>query len=275
VSYSSPPKHSGYYSSQDDSFLSSLVNKIIPGKIGIKAKAAIVVNPETGEVLYSKNENLKLPIASLTKLATALVFVNANQNLNQPIVISRNDLKNGGRTRLYRGDQITVNDCLHLCLMRSDNIAAKILIRAAGLEENEFILLMNELAKKLNMHSTNFADPSGLHANNVSTAEDLTKLIQAACNNEIISNIISKKMYQYKPLNRATASKLYNTNRLLYGNWDIKGGKTGFINKAGYCLALDAKDEKGKHISAIILGSPSSNYRFKDAERLLLYALRD
>ncbi|MCD6161635.1 MAG: D-alanyl-D-alanine carboxypeptidase [candidate division Zixibacteria bacterium] len=275
VSATSSPFNAGYFPNHNESLVSSFLNKIIPGRLGLKARAAIAVDAETGEVIFSKNKDMQLSIASLTKLAASLVFLSTNPDLHRPIVITKGDLNDSGRSRLYNGDHITLNDCLHLCLIRSDNAAVRALVRSTGLGEAEFVSLMNDLADSLNMNDTHFADPTGRYAKNMSTAADLVKLIQAACNNEIIADISSKKIYQYKPFNRKYTTTLYNTNRLLFSKWKINGGKTGYISRAGYCLAIDADNGFGKHVNAVILGSPSNNYRFRDAERLLAYALKN
>lgn len=275
VSSMSSSSNASYFPNHNEGLISSFIDKIIPGRLDLKARAAIAVDALTGKVIFSKNENLQLSIASLTKLAAALVFLDTQPNLSRPIIITSGDLNDSGRSRLYKGDRITLNDCLHLCLIRSDNAATRALVRSTGLGEAEFVSMMNDLADSFNMHNTHFADPTGRYVNNISTAADLIILIQAACNNKIIADISSKKIYRFQPLNRKFAAALYNTNRLLYGKWKINGGKTGFIDRAGYCLALDADNGSGKHINTVILGSPSNNYRFRDAERLLAYALKN
>ncbi len=271
----SPSLNAGYVPNSDESFFSLIFDRIIPGRPSLKAKSAIVVDAVTGEALYSKNEDLQLPIASLTKLAAAMVFLKANPDLNRSIIITGDDLAEAGRTRLYKGISITLNDCLHLSLMRSDNAATRALVRSAGLSDAEFAAKMNELAAELGMKKTHFVDPTGRYADNVSTAADFVKLVKAVYANEIIAKISSKKMYLFKPLNNNISYTLYNTNRLLYGRWSVKGGKTGYISQAGYCLALDVFDESGKRVYAVVLGSPSNNYRYRDANRLIAYAMKD
>ena len=276
VSSMTPSSYGSYLSGQDESFIGGILDKIIPGKISIKAKSAIVVDAVTGEELFAKNKNLRLPIASLTKLAAVLVFFNAKPDLSKTITITRADLNNAGRSKLYVGDSITLNDCLHFCLMCSDNAATKALARAAGLDGLKFISEMNNLASTLGMFNTHFVDPTGRSAGNVSTAADLIKLIRKAYYNQKIAEISGKISYRSKPLNKDKAYILYNTNRLLYNRqWKIRGGKTGHISQSGYCLALDVYDNSGRQVEAVLLGSPSNNYRYRDAHRLLMYAFKE
>jgi len=271
----SPSINAGYVLDSDESFFDFVFDKIMPGRLSLKAKSAIVVDAVTGEELYSKNKDLQLPVASLTKLAAAMVFLRTDPELNKTIIITSDDLAGAGRTRLYKGISITLNDCLHLSLMRSDNAATRTLARSTGLSIAEFADKMNGLADELGMTKTHFVDPTGRYAGNVSTAADFVKLVKAVYDNKIIAEISSKKMHLFKPLNNNISYTLYNTNRLLYGRWNIKGGKTGYISQSGYCLALDIYDGSGKRVHAVLLGSPSNNYRYCDANRLIAFALKE
>lgn len=254
---------------------SSIVEKIFPGSLGIKAKAVIVVDAETGEKIYSKNENYQMPIASLTKLATTLVFMESGTPLTNVITMTENDFPNVGGSKLYEGESITVNQCLHLCLICSDNAAANALSRSAGYKKSEFVGKMNQLAMRLGLDNTRFTEPTGLDSYNMSTPKDYIVMMQTAFAEPTIRKISSKKTYQFSSLNRGIKHSLFNTNRLLYTKWDVVGGKTGYISKSGYCLALDAYDETGRRINAIILGAPSNQYRYRDANRLLAFAGRN
>lgn len=275
ASYAHYMSHSRTYTSywsSNEGFLSSVWEKVSSGKLNIKAKAAIVVDAATGEVIYSKNADRRLPIASLTKLATVLVFMDRQPDLDGNVLIVKSDFPPVGGSKLYIGETITVHDCLHLCLMCSDNVSAVALARSTGLSQPEFVRLMNEKASQLGMDDTHFTDPTGLDAGNVSTARDYIKLIQAVYAHETISKISQKKSYQFSALNRNIRHTLYNTNRLLYSQWNVKGGKTGYISQSGYCLALDVSSDSGRRLDAVLLGAPSNHYRYKDASRLLAYA---
>ncbi|MCP4582177.1 MAG: D-alanyl-D-alanine carboxypeptidase [candidate division Zixibacteria bacterium] len=213
-----------------------------------------------------------MPIASLTKLATALVFFETKPDLSGTVTIIESDFPGVSRSKLYPGETIELSDCLHLSLMCSDNAAMMALARSTGLGNREFIGRMNDLAGKLGMDQTHFTDPTGLDAGNLSTAADYIKLLRRAYLNETISTISAKKTYQFAALNRNITHTLYNTNRLLYSRWDVRGGKTGYISQAGYCLALDMYDNTGRRINAVVLGSPSNQFRYRDADRLIAYA---
>ncbi len=254
---------------------SSLIEKLFPGTLGIRAKAVLVLDADTGEKIYSKNENSQLPIASLTKLATALVFVESGAPLNKTITITKSDFPSVGGSKLYAGESITANDCLHLCLICSDNVAANALARSAGMEKSEFIGKMNQMAIRLELDKTRFTEPTGLDAYNMSSPSDYVNLMQTAFTEPVIRQISSKKSYHFSSSNLGISHSIYNTNRLLYTKWDVLGGKTGYISQSGYCLALDAYDETGRRVNAVILGAPSNHYRYRDANRLLAFAGRN
>ena len=255
-------------------FISEAAEKIFPGKLNIKAKAAIIVDANSGDVLYAKNANSQLPIASLTKLATALVYLQYDPDLIDTITVMGEDYPSNRRTKLYKGEKLAANHCLHLCLMCSDNVAANALARSTGLSREEFVGKMNALARQLGMTKTTYVEPTGLDAGNMSSAADYIKLIDRAYNNKTISDISKKKSFQFKPINKKVTHTLYNTNRLLYSRWQIVGGKTGYISQSGYCLAVDAIDDDGQRIKAVILGAPSNGYRYRDANKLLAYACK-
>jgi len=270
------PSHGhGITDSREAGVFSLIWDNFAPTKLNISARAAIVVDALTGEVIFAKNEDSRLPIASLTKLATALAFLETGPNLNDVITITAEDKAGAGRSRLYVGERITLYDCLHMCLMRSDNAAARALARATGYSMEKFVFLMNNLAFRMGLTSTTFVDPTGLYSGNVSSAEDYVKLARLAFENSIISEITSKKSYQFRALNKNVIHSVYNTNRLVYGDYKVKGGKTGYISQSGYCLALNVVDDNGHPITAVLLGSSSNGYRYKDAKKLLTLALNN
>ena len=267
--------YTDYLYEDEEGFFSQIWDKITPGKLKLKAKAAIAVDAVTGKVIFAKNRNRQLPIASLTKLATALVFLENNPELNGVITIAETDKNGVSSSKLYTGETITIHDCLHMCLMSSDNVATKALVRSSGFSQEKFVELMNRLAIDLNMRNTRFVDPTGLMAGNISTVADYIKLIKRVFENETIAKISAKKSYQFKALNKDITHILYNTNHLLYSDWNIKGGKTGYISQSGYCLALDVTDDSGREITTLVLGSPSNKHRYRDAYRLMSYAMKN
>jgi D-alanyl-D-alanine carboxypeptidase len=156
-------------------------------------------------------------------------------------------------------------------LISSDNVAARMVARSTGFSNDEFVGKMNELAAELGLSRTRLADPSGLDNGNVSTAAELAVLFKEALKNDFISEVIAKRFHTYKALNKDRQYVAYNTNRFLYGREDVFGGKTGYIRNSGYCLAVGFRNE-GRRLAAVVLGSPSNGYRYRDAARLLAYA---
>lgn len=239
---------------------------------GLKSKSAIVIDLDSGDVLAGKNEGKVRSIASLTKLATAIVFLRTLPDLSSAQTVTSEDRQGAGRTRLYAGERLTLFDLFNLMLISSDNVAARVLARSTGLGPGEFVDRMNELVLSLNLEQTRFTDPTGLDAGNVSTASELARLFRTALEFDLIAEAISRKSYTYRALNSDGEYTVYNTNRLLYGRHDVIGGKTGYIRNSGYCLALGIEDDDGRRFGTIILGAPTNNYRYRDAHRLLASA---
>jgi D-alanyl-D-alanine endopeptidase (penicillin-binding protein 7) len=238
----------------------------------IKSKSAVLVDLDTGEILAGKNENSRRPIASLTKLATAVVFLNTGTDLLKEETVTDEDRGGAGRTRLFAGARLTLYDLFHLMLISSDNVAARVLARSTGLSREEFVAEMNKLARDLGLENTEFADPTGLNRSNMSTASEMARLFKEALSYDRIAVAISKKNHEYRILDGRRKYITYNTNRLLYGRHDVIGGKTGHIRASGYCLALGIEDSDGRRFGVVILGAPSNNYRYRDAHRLLASA---
>jgi D-alanyl-D-alanine endopeptidase (penicillin-binding protein 7) len=229
----------------------------------------MVFDLNSGEILLHKNEDSVRAIASLTKLVTAQVFLDSKTDLLKTETVMKADRDGAGRSRLRIGANVRLIDLFHLMLICSDNVAARIVSRSTGLDSAEFVDKMNRYAISLGLKHTRFADPTGLDANNVSTAAECSIIFKAALDKSLIAEVVAKKDYSFTPVNSKRACVVHNTNRLLYGRQDIIGGKTGFIFEAGYCLALGAETQSGRKLGAILLGAPSSGCRFRDAARLL------
>jgi D-alanyl-D-alanine endopeptidase (penicillin-binding protein 7) len=238
----------------------------------IKSKSAILVDLDTGDILAKKNEGRTRPIASLTKLVTTMVFLRTEPDLFRVVTVTSDDRLGAGKSRLYVGEELTLFDLLHLTLISSDNVAARILARSTGFSGQEFVEGMNRLAGELNLDKTRFSDPTGLDRGNVSTASEFAVILKAALEYGRIARAIAKKNHTYTALNSKEQFIAYNTNRLLYGREDILGGKTGYIRDSGYCLALGVETLEGRRLGAVLLGAPSNNYRYRDAHRLLAAA---
>jgi D-alanyl-D-alanine endopeptidase (penicillin-binding protein 7) len=233
----------------------------------IRAAAAIVVNPETGQVLFETNAQDKRSIASITKVMTALVFLEDDPDLSRSVVVERGDVYAASTTYLRAGEKLSAEDLLNLTLIASDNAAARALARISHGGTASFIDRMNEKAIELGLESTSFSDPSGLDAQNISSAYDLSRLIAYAAGDERIASVMRRAEYQLTTSRRTIT--LHNTNRLLSaGELDVRGGKTGFINKAGYCLATLLRLPQGDQVAVVVLGARSNALRFSETKHL-------
>jgi D-alanyl-D-alanine endopeptidase (penicillin-binding protein 7) len=228
----------------------------------IRAAAAIAFNPETGEVLWQENARDKRPIASITKVMTALVFLEDDPDLTREVTIERSDVYAASTTYIRANERVTLNNLLHLTLIASDNAAARSLARLSHGGTASFVERMNEKAIELGLESTTFADPSGLNPANVSSAYDLSRLISYASQDDRMAAIMRTAHYSLT-VGRRTVN-INNTNKLLAGSGvDVMGGKTGFISKAGYCLATLLRLPQSKQtVAVVVLGAKSNPARF-------------
>lgn len=232
----------------------------------VRAAAAIVFNPSTGEVLWEENSHETRSIASLTKVMTAVTFVADDPDMNQPVLITRADTLNASVTHLQTGDLVTFGDLLHLTLIASDNAAARALARTAEGGTPAFVARMNEMARTLGLTSTHYLDPSGLIADNVSSAYDMSHLIAFAAGDPRIGSVMRTAEYVIKTPRRVI--QIHSTNKLLSTDIDVLGGKTGFISKAGYCLATLLQVPQGSQVAVVVLGAANSATRFWEARHL-------
>ncbi len=233
---------------------------------GVYARNAIVIDPRTGDVLYEKNSAASVPIASLTKLMTAMVFLEQPIDLEREVEVTRAEILGAGRTRLHNREHVRLGDLLHMSLMSSDNCATRVLTRESGLAPEDFLARMNRKAIELGLTHTRFVEFTGLDERNVSTASDIARLLRAAAGQPLFRQITTTRSYEFRSDRWAHA--VHNTNRLLYSHYEILGGKTGFINEAGYCFATWVRDQ-GRDMIAVVLGAPTSATRFADVVRLL------
>jgi D-alanyl-D-alanine endopeptidase (penicillin-binding protein 7) len=234
----------------------------------LRAAAAIAFNPETGEVVWQENGTVKRPIASITKVMTALVFLEDNPDLSKVVTIERSDVYAASTTYLRANERVSLNGLLHLALIPSDNAAARALARVSHGGTASFIERMNEKAIELGLESTSFADPSGLNAANISSAYDLSRLISYASADERIASIMRMQHHELTTSRRKL--RITNTNKLLTGTGvDVMAGKTGFITKAGYCLAtLLRLPQSQQTVAVVVLGAKSNTGRFWETRHL-------
>jgi len=232
----------------------------------IRAAAAIIFNPADGKVLWEENAQDKRSIASITKVMTTVVFLEDNPDLSQEVTVERSDVYAASTTYLRANDRLTLEEVLHLVLIASDNAGARVLARVSHGGTASFVERMNEKALELGLENTSFADPSGLNPNNVSSAYDLSRLISFAAADERVAPIMQTGTYTVHTNRRAI--NIHSTNRLVTEGMDVIGGKTGFIGKAGYCLATLLRLPQGNPVAFVVLGARSNPGRFWETRHL-------
>ncbi len=224
----------------------------------ITSELAIVVDKETSQVLYEKNADEVRSIASLTKLMNALVFLDNNPGWDTVVTLESNDMAIGAKLYASIGETLTVKDLFYTMLIGSANNAARALARSTGLSEAEFVSKMNHKAETIGMNNTTFTDPTGLEVTNKSTVRDLILLSNKALNYFIISQATTSPAYNFSMINTGHYHHIKNTNLLVQeSDLYLIGGKTGYLDEAGYCLMTRAKNSQGQEITAILLGNPS------------------
>lgn len=232
----------------------------------MRAEAGIVFNPRTNEIVWGSGEFTVRPIASITKLMTALVVLDQNPDFGLDVVIDPGDVRRASVTYLRRRERVTLDNLLHLALIGSDNGAARVLARASGLGTKGFVEAMNRKAEDLGLHATGFVDPTGLHEDNVSTPYDVARLISHAVSQPKLAGIMRVRSYRMRTNQRNL--RVRNTNRLLQGRYLIQGGKTGYIDEAGYCLAAVTKLPGSDTLAIVVLGASTNSGRFREVRRL-------
>ncbi|WP_083384103.1 D-alanyl-D-alanine endopeptidase [Cupriavidus sp. USMAHM13] len=236
--------------------------------LALRSSVALVMDQDTNEVLFQKNPNAVLPIASITKLMTATVVLEARQPMEEMLTITEEDRdteKHSG-SRLRFGAQLSRHDMLLLALMSSENRAASALGRNYPGGLPAFVQAMNRKARELGMNDTHYVDSNGLSSSNVSSAVDLARLVNAAYRNPTIREFSTQTEYEVNVLGRPL--HYVSTNRLVRGgNWDIGLQKTGFISEAGQCLVMQARVH-GRNVVMVFLDSVGKLSRFADATRV-------
>ncbi|MFT3665823.1 D-alanyl-D-alanine endopeptidase [Piscinibacter sp.] len=237
-------------------------------ELELKSSVALVLDQDTDEVLVSKNPDAVLPIASITKLMTALVVAEAQLPLDETLTISQEDVdtEKGSRSRLRVGTQLTREEMLHLALMSSENRAAHALGRHYPGGLAAFVSAMNAKARLLGMGDTRYAEPTGLSSRNQSSAKDLATLVKAAYGHQIIRELSTSPEYSVAVGKREMQFR--TTNALVRNpSWEIGLQKTGYISEAGRCLVMQAK-LAGRHLIMVFLDSAGKYSRLGDAERV-------
>ena len=220
-------------------------------------------------MLWSSNAESERSIASITKVMTALVVFESGIDLATPVTVQLSDVSRASTTYLRRGYKVTVDDLLNLLLVGSDNAAARALARVSPYGSDGFVDRMNEKAQELGLTATHYADPSGLLADNVSSAYDMAQLIAYAAGRRTHR----RRHAQDRPTRTSAGKRAItanSTNQLVKtGDIDVLGGKTGFISRSGYCLAsLLRLPQTGQQVAVVVLGAKSNASRFWETRHL-------
>ena len=242
------------------------------GSPGLHSHSALLLDMQNGEALYQKNATQIVPIASITKLMTAMVMLDAHLPMNEEFFITDDDVDTlkGSRSRLAVGTQLTRQEALVLALMSSENRAAHALGRNYPGGIPAFVAAMNRKAQELGMTNSRFLDPTGLNSGNVSTARDLAKMVTAASKYAQIREASTTTDAKFDV--RGRLQEYRNTNPLVRSDsWDIGVTKTGFIREAGKCLVMQAK-VNNRPMVFVLLDSEGSMTRVGDANRLKKWA---
>lgn len=247
--------------------------------LGIKSALALVVDQETGEVLYSKNTDEIAPIASITKLMTAIVIIDSGLPLLESITVERADIDRykGSRSKLYVGTRLMRAEALKLSLMASENRAAAALARTYPGGTEAFVDAMNAKAFELGMLNSRFVDSTGLRPENVSTAKDLALLVHAAHSYPLIRDYTTAASFAVESRTRRgpRVLRFVNSNRLVRSSrWDIGLSKTGYISEAGRCLVMQSRIAD-RSLIIVLLDSWGRLTRIGDANRIRRWLERE
>ncbi|MFA5854522.1 MAG: serine hydrolase [Patescibacteria group bacterium] len=253
--------------------------KLDPASLGVKltAPTAALIDTKSGEVLFSQGDERVVPIASITKLMTALVILDLKPDWNKRVTIESGDNALEGIPYLKTGDTLSARDMFDVMLVGSANNAAMALSRSMGVSREEFVERMNSKARELDLLHTRFVDPTGYKPENASVALDVARLAVVAFGRSEIREALTEKEIVVKTT-LGLARRVPATDELLQsflnqGEFQIVGGKTGYTEEAGYTLVLRAK--KGKaDVLGVVLGSRTSDDRFQDAKSLLFWGFK-
>ena len=236
--------------------------------LALTSSAALIIDANNSDVLFERNADVVLPIASLTRLMTAVVVMDAQLNMAEPIIVTSDDIDRlkHSRSRLRVGSRLSRTNMLHIALMSSENRAASALGRNYPGGLSAFVSAMNAKALMLGMTHTRYVEPTGLSSENVSTPNDLAKLVMAAHEYPLIRKYSTHDTYTVAPGGPQLTYR--NSNRLIANaKWDIGVQKTGFINEAGRCMVMQAVIG-GREVVMVMLDAKGSHARVADAGRM-------
>lgn len=254
------------------------------GDLSISSKSAIIINGKTGEAIWEKNSTTTLPIASLTKLLAAKVFLDLRPTMDKVVVYSKQDDEYNrryadgwsiARLKVKDGETMTIGDLFYSAIIGSANNAVESLVRVSGLTREEFITKMNSQVMEWGASSSHFVEPTGLSPENVSSAADYVIISTKALEHPILEKASKMQSYEFYTKNTKIRHLIKNTNSLIATNkFNITGSKTGYLDEAGYCLMTRAVNAKQKQVVAVTLGTPDKHKSFSETEDLINFAFR-
>jgi len=241
-------------------------------EFNLPAENGAVLDCQRDDLYFAKRPDRAWPIASITKLFTAYTFLDYNPGWEKVYEIKLTDKRNGGKIYLFTGDKVKVKDLFYFSLVGSDNTATAALVSSTGLSEEDFVKKMNLKIKDLGLANTRLVDPVGLSDGNISTAREVAEFAKIALADEEISRASLTQRYEFTT-QQGKSKTIASTNQLLKGflkgDINILGGKTGYVNSAGYCLVSQFKNQAGQSIVTVVLGAASDGDRFSLTKKLV------
>jgi len=254
--------------------------KVDAESLGVKltAPSSALIDTKTGKVLFAEGHDRIVPIASITKLMTAMVVLDTKPDWEALVTFVPADEEKEGIPYIGTGEKLTVRDTFYTALVGSANNAALALSRSTGLTQKQFAARMNLKARQLGLAHTWFSDPTGYDPENTSTALDVARLAFHALGHSEIQDAMTRTEYAFRSV-AGVYHRIPATNQLLdsylnEGEYQIIGGKTGYTDEAGYTLVIRASEEGGGDVIGVVLGSPTIDDRFQDLKSLLSWGFR-
>jgi len=249
----------------------------------LSAQSYVVLDTETEKNLIGEAENAPRSIGSITKLMTAIVFLENNPAWEKQVIVQKND---GvlGKLYLFDGDNISIRDLFYASLVGSSNNATVALARGSDASVEEFVKKMNKKAGELGLKKTVFFEPTGLDHRNQSTAKEVALILKYALQKDLIKEAVTTKKYEITvsdTFGKQTKRQVANTDILLFSDFEnspinfILGAKTGFIDEAGYCFTMETQNKEGKRVITVVLGSDTHFDRFSEAKFLAEWAYKN
>lgn len=238
----------------------------------LPVESGAVLDCRNNDLFFSKRPDRAWPIASITKLFTAYVFLDYNPGWDAIYEIKSSDKREGGKIHLFTGEKVKIKDLFYASLVGSDNTATAALVSSTGMPEQEFAGKINEKIKSFGLKNTRIIDATGLKDGNISTAREISIFANMAFDREEISRALLAKKYEFAT-EQGRKKIVYSTNELLNvfpeNEISILGGKTGYINASGYCFVSKFQKNGGGSIVTVVLGSGSESGRFSATKKLV------